>query len=185
MGRVSYNKDIAQQKGIVSNVTLHEHILSPWKQYRIFEDWKPVLERVTAPNFRRTQSSQPSDRIPSFYAGNFTLPNTAGYPLDSFLRLDGWSKGVAFLNGHNLGRYWPVAGPQITLYAPSVYFKPYPDENQLVLFELEISPCPGPKCQAHFVKQHVINGSVPELNKKPKHASATLLWYLNFSAQNC
>lgn len=33
---------------------------------------------------------------------------------DSFLRLDGWTKGVAFVNGFNLGRYWPVMGPQVT-----------------------------------------------------------------------
>ena len=27
-------------------------------------------------------------------------------PLDTFLDLPGWHKGVAFLNGFNLGRYW-------------------------------------------------------------------------------
>ena len=32
---------------------------------------------------------------------------------DTFLRLDGWTKGVAFVNGFNLGRYWPVMGPQV------------------------------------------------------------------------
>ena len=37
-------------------------------------------------------------------------------PKDTFLQLDGWSKGVAFLNSHNLGRYWPIMGPQVTLY---------------------------------------------------------------------
>ena len=35
---------------------------------------------------------------------------------DTFLQLDGWSKGVAFVNGHNLGRYWPIMGPQVILY---------------------------------------------------------------------
>ena len=34
-------------------------------------------------------------------------------PRDTFLRLDGWSKGVAFVNGFNLGRYWPIMGPQV------------------------------------------------------------------------
>ena len=37
---------------------------------------------------------------------------------DTFLRLDGWTKGVAFVNGFNLGRYWD-RGPQQTLYVPA------------------------------------------------------------------
>ena len=32
---------------------------------------------------------------------------------DTFLQLSGWTKGVAFVNGFNLGRYWPVMGPQV------------------------------------------------------------------------
>ena len=32
---------------------------------------------------------------------------------DTFLQLDGWTKGVAFINDFNLGRYWPVMGPQV------------------------------------------------------------------------
>ena len=32
---------------------------------------------------------------------------------DTFLQLDGWTKGIAFVNGFNLGRYWPVMGPQV------------------------------------------------------------------------
>ena len=27
-------------------------------------------------------------------------------PLDTFLSLPGWHKGIAFINGFNLGRYW-------------------------------------------------------------------------------
>ena len=34
---------------------------------------------------------------------------------DTFLQLDGWTKGVAFINGMNIGRYWPVMGPQVGL----------------------------------------------------------------------
>lgn len=34
---------------------------------------------------------------------------------DTFLRLDGWSKGVAFINGFNIGRYWPIMGPQVCI----------------------------------------------------------------------
>ena len=28
------------------------------------------------------------------------------------------AKGVAYINGYNIGRYWPSMGPQLTLYVP-------------------------------------------------------------------
>ena len=31
-------------------------------------------------------------------------------PADTFLDMRGWTKGVAWVNGFNLGRYWPVSG---------------------------------------------------------------------------
>ena len=49
-----------------------------------------------------------------------------------------WGKGVAFVNGHNLGRYWPLIGPQLTLYVPAPYLKK--GKNSLILVELEYVP---------------------------------------------
>ena len=51
---------------------------------------------------------------PSFWQGEFDIKCENGEGAnDTFLRLDGWTKGVAFVNGFNLGRYWPVMGPQV------------------------------------------------------------------------
>jgi len=47
---------------------------------------------------------------------------------------------MIWINGFNLGRYWPVAGPQITLYLPASLLKPHPETNTFVLFELERAP---------------------------------------------
>ena len=30
-------------------------------------------------------------------------------PSDTFMSFRGWNKGVAFVNGFNLGRFWPVS----------------------------------------------------------------------------
>lgn len=69
------------------------------------------------------------------------------------------TQGAAFLNGFNLGRYWPVMGPQITLYVPSVLFK---DENEIFLVEQEHAPCrPTESCDIEFVAQPEIDGLVP------------------------
>lgn len=69
---------------------------------------------------------------PIFLRGRFTI---VGQPLDTFLDTTGWGKGVAFVNGHNLGRYWPLVGPQITLYVPAPYLRT--GENELIILELE------------------------------------------------
>ena len=39
-------------------------------------------------------------------------------PLDTFLDMSAWGKGVVFVNGFNVGRYWSHMGPQQTLYLP-------------------------------------------------------------------
>lgn len=45
-------------------------------------------------------------------------PGNAGYPPDTFLHLPGFGKGIAWVNGFNLGWYWPDLGPQMRLYVP-------------------------------------------------------------------
>lgn len=47
-------------------------------------------------------------------------------------------QGVAFINGVNLGRYWPAVGPQITLYVPAPYL--VFGLNTVVMMELEEPP---------------------------------------------
>jgi beta-galactosidase len=66
---------------------------------------------------------------PTFYRGCFQVSK----PEDTFLRLDGWSKGQAFINGFNLGRYWEK-GPTKTLYISAPLLRQ--GGNELILFEL-------------------------------------------------
>jgi beta-galactosidase len=47
--------------------------------------------------------------------------------------MQGWTKGVCWINGFNLGRYWD-RGPQRTLYVPAPLLRP--GENELIVFEL-------------------------------------------------
>ena len=47
--------------------------------------------------------------------------------------LPGWTKGVCWINGFNLGRYWD-RGPQRTLYVPGPLLRE--GENELIVFEL-------------------------------------------------
>ena len=66
------------------------------------------------------------------------LRGTNGHLPDTFLSTPGWHKGVAFINGFNLGWYWPAVGPQMTLYVPGPLLKD--GENELILLEVDGAP---------------------------------------------
>ena len=73
-------------------------------------------------------------------------------------------QGVVFINGFNLGRYWPVKGPQITLFVPAGVLQPYPADNKLILLELENAPCGATneltgKCAVTFQDYPIINAT--------------------------
>ena len=65
---------------------------------------------------------------PVYYSGSFTLDKVG----DTFLDMEKWGKGIVFVNGHNLGRYWRV-GPQQTLYVPGCWLRK--GRNEVVVFE--------------------------------------------------
>lgn len=46
-----------------------------------------------------------------------------------------------FINGFNLGRYWPLAGPQITLYVPKELL--VQKNNSIIMLELQRAPKNG------------------------------------------
>ena len=68
-------------------------------------------------------------------------------------------QGQALINGFNLGRYWPTKGPQVTLYVPGGELKPHPEENVLVLLELDGPTFSGSAaCTVEFVDTPILNG---------------------------
>lgn len=65
---------------------------------------------------------------PAFFTGEFEA--TPG--VDTFVNAQGWNKGVIWINGFNIGRYWKI-GPQGTLYVPGELLK---KKNTITLLEL-------------------------------------------------
>ena len=76
-----------------------------------------------------------SDTFPAYYRSAFSIDQ----PGDFFLDCRRWGKGMVWINGHNLGRYWSI-GPQQTLFVPGCWL--VAGENELVIFDLEST---GPK----------------------------------------
>jgi beta-galactosidase len=65
----------------------------------------------------------------TFFRGTFKVDT----PADTFIDMTGYRKGVVWVNGHNLGRYWDI-GPQTRLYCPAAWLKA--GDNQVIVFDL-------------------------------------------------
>ncbi|XP_058468001.1 beta-galactosidase-like isoform X4 [Malaya genurostris] len=57
---------------------------------------------------------------------------------DTYINMSGWGKGFILVNGFNLGRYWAVVGPQITVYLPKELLKTGP--NEIIIVEFQKAP---------------------------------------------
>lgn len=120
MGRVNYGPFLEDSmKGISTGVRLDNQFQFGWEIYPL------ELEDLRGLDYEETAESVDG---PAFYRGEFTVDE----PFDTFLKVDG-VKGVCWLNGFNLGRYWEV-GPQRTLYIPAPLLKK--GVNRLEILEL-------------------------------------------------
>lgn len=75
------------------------------------------------------KTTAPDNKPGIFFKGNFDL-NEA---YDTYIDMSNYQKGVVWVNGHNLCRYWNV-GPQFNLYCPANWLKK--GKNEVVVFDL-------------------------------------------------
>jgi beta-galactosidase len=120
MGRVNFGPHLADdRKGTVGQVSLAGSVLTGWENYAL-----PMTD-LSALRF-----STSSVKGPAFWRGQFEL-SVLG---DAFFDMRGWGKGYAWVNGHNLGRYWKI-GPQQCLFVPSTWLRE--GINRVLVLDLE------------------------------------------------
>ena len=132
MGHINFAQEIIDRKGITDRVTLSGMTLTNWDVFLLplADKWATSLVAKPTPGSRRPGV---------FFKGTFALDATA----DTFIDMAGYKKGVVWVNGHNLGRYWDI-GPQTTLYCPASWLKR--GTNEIVVLDLnktEASPLRG------------------------------------------
>ena len=121
LGRINFGKYLLQnKKGITEKVLFGGSELHNWKMYSLpFNNLSKIKFSNAAVN----------SQSPVIRKGVFNLNNVA----DTYLNLSNWGKGVVWVNGHNLGRYWNI-GPQQTVYLPAEWLKK--GNNEIVILEL-------------------------------------------------
>ena len=125
LGRVNYGPRMLDPKGVTDRVELKHLTLSEWEIFPLPMDASQLAQL----NYTAADAAGPA-----FHRGTIELRD--GEPADTFLDLRDWKIGAAWVNGHNLGRFWRV-GPQQTLFLPGCWLKP--GANEIVIFDLEAS----------------------------------------------
>lgn len=130
MGRINYGSEIIHNnKGIISPVKIAEkEIKGGWDMYKLPMNEMPDLSKIANAVDNKPSEAGKLKNCPVLYSGTFTLDKVG----DTFIDMENWEKGIIFINGINIGRYWQV-GPQQTLYIPGVWLKK--GENKIVIFE--------------------------------------------------
>ncbi len=132
MGRVNFDKSIHDRKGITEKVELvsggKASLLKNWEVYNFTPDYGFVSSR----NYRSLSSSPVATDadIPAYYRATFTLNRVA----DTYLDMQTWGKGMVWVNGHAMGRFWEI-GPQQTLFMPGCWLKS--GENEIIVLDLK------------------------------------------------
>ena len=126
MGRVNFDKSIHDRKGITEKVEVitdgKATELKDWSVYNL----PPFYEFVSDKNYQKGQAVDG----PAYYRATFRLDKTG----DTFLDMQTWGKGMVWVNGHAMGRFWEI-GPQQTLYMPGCWLKE--GENEIIVLDLK------------------------------------------------
>ena len=88
---------------------------------------------------------------PVFYRGSFA----AEPGVDTFVDTNGLTKGIVYINGFLLGRYWNI-GPQRTLYVPGELLR---ENNTIEIMELYSS---GKEIQVSCIDHSLLCESVSQ-----------------------
>ncbi len=121
MGHINFAQEIIDRKGITDRVSLNGMTLMNWEIYKL------PMDEVFIKSLQ--VKSATVDKPGIFFKGVFTLKTTA----DTYFDMSSYKKGVAWVNGHCLGRYWEI-GPQKRLYCPASWLNE--GENEVVIFDL-------------------------------------------------
>ena len=123
MGHINFAQFMIDRKGITDRVTLNGVTLMDWEIYSLPMDGKFI-------QFATQSAKNPANsKRGLFFRGEFNLSEIG----DTYFDLSRYAKGIVYVNGHNLGRYWNI-GPQKRLYCPASWLKK--GKNEICVFDL-------------------------------------------------
>lgn len=126
MGRVNFDESIHDRKGITEKVELvrgkQSAKLKNWTVYSFPVDYSFVQDKRYKNGTAQT--------MPAYYRTTFRLDKVG----DTFLDMSTWGKGMIWVNGLAIGRFWEI-DPQQTLFMPGCWLKE--GENEVIVLDLK------------------------------------------------
>ncbi len=127
-GRVNYGPRLGEQKGLIGPARLDGAELLGWQTAVVVLDGLPEAAVAATPR------SMPAGA--SVHRASVAL----GAPTGLSMSTRGLGKGLVWVNGFCLGRYWQ-AGPQRSLFVPAPVTRA--GQNEIVVLELDTLATPG------------------------------------------
>ena len=128
MGRINYSKLIHDPKGITDKVEVFTTDGKNDLTYNL-KDWNVYLYPYDLDYNDMSYIPTAIGDQPAYYRATFNLKKTG----DTYLDMRTWGKGLVWVNGHCIGRFWEV-GPQQTLYLPGCWLKK--GKNEIVVLDV-------------------------------------------------
>lgn len=158
MGRVNFDRAIHDRKGITNKVELRTE-----KENVELKNWK-VYSFPTTSQFVQEKKYRKGGKLdqPAYYRATFNLEETG----DVFLDMQAWGKGMVWVNGKSIGRFWKI-GPQQTLYMPGCWLKK--GKNEIIILDLlgpdkaEVTGCKMPILDVLRTEKPAINRQKGEM----------------------
>lgn len=136
MGRINFGRAIKDFKGLTGEVTIMANVdgddvtwkLNDWTMRTLPDSYNHTLRAFTRCNDGASMGLKLDSRA-GYYRGFFNLKKTG----DTFINMETWGKGLVYVNGHAIGRFWSI-GPQQTLYVPGCWLKK--GRNEIVVLDV-------------------------------------------------
>lgn len=160
MGRINFGRAIKDFKGITNKVELttidkdgieNTTELKGWSVYLLPDNYEFITDKKYTAIEKVGQ--------PGYYKGTFTVDKKA----DTFIDLTTWGKGLVWVNGHCLGRFWEI-GPQQTLYMPGCWLKK--GKNEIIILDIK-GPQQNKLCGHESPILDALRNPVPATHREP------------------
>ncbi len=125
MGRINFGQMMSEErKGLSETVLLGEKQLGSWEQVGL------SMQGPLDGTFGEIKDGKTYGNL-TLYRGKFEI----GSARDTWLDMRGFGRGMVWLNGRNLGRYWKT-GPSRSIFLPGCW-QNTGGPNELVILEME------------------------------------------------
>eukprot|EP01129_Flabellula_baltica_P011043 TRINITY_DN4755_c0_g1_i1.p1 TRINITY_DN4755_c0_g1~~TRINITY_DN4755_c0_g1_i1.p1 ORF type:complete len:628 (+),score=123.08 TRINITY_DN4755_c0_g1_i1:1051-2934(+) len=126
MGRVNFGQNVlTDPKGIFTPIS--------WNGVELVNFDIATLPLTPQLSNLTYEKATPAENNPTFYRAYFDVP----LPFDTYVNIGEWGKGIVWINGFNIGRYWNI-GPQRNLYIPKDILSE--GTNEMIILEIDKSP---------------------------------------------